>query len=69
MRYDEKLPRRVKGNARCQHLDDDGNRCKKKARVEEYLFEDPARPKRRWVTVCFCSIHSRYDADDIKDKK
>lgn len=66
MGYDEKLPRRVKGNVRCQHLDENGDRCKKKARVEETVHEDPEHPKVRWVTVNFCSIHAQHNVKDLK---
>lgn len=67
--YDDKLPRKVRGNVRCQSLNMDGERCKKKAVIEGSLFEDPAHWG-RWVVVYLCYEHaSGHEISELKKQK
>lgn len=57
-RYSDHLPRKATG--RCQALDDDGRRCRRRAAVEatfhgdnEQLFDETLS----WVTVKLCKHH------------
>lgn len=52
----DKLPYKIKGKERCQILDDEGSRCRRKARYAVQIFE-----KRefggRWFGVNICKNH------------
>jgi hypothetical protein len=56
--YYEKLPRKINKKRRCQALDEDGNRCKKQAKMEidihynPELYEYPT-----WGVLYFCEEH------------
>ena len=56
MAYSDGLPRKLpkeQQNRRCQVLDMDGERCRRLARYEAYIFEDP-KTRWRWVAVEMC---------------
>lgn len=57
----DKLPRKVKGIHQCQALDDDGNKCKNKATIEQYYFGEHEHYSftnvASWIIVKFCDTH------------
>lgn len=59
MTYGEKLPRRIKKGIRerCQFLDKNGCRCRKRAKIEYHCFEDPCLGS-LWIVTNLCKEHS-----------
>ena len=63
--YTDKLPRRIKDGPRCEHLDDEGNRCRRKSIAEQYLFLDSesysyfdSMAPTHWVVAHLCYEHT-----------
>lgn len=56
IKYSDNLPRLVKTEIRCCHLDDSGDRCELDSLLEHYVFEDE---KPTWCVVTFCSEHAK----------
>ena len=61
MSYSDKLARPYDGKTRCQHMDLDGNRCRKDAKWECAVHPDSDyQPKARfsWYSVYLCGTHA-----------
>jgi len=67
--YSETLPKKVRGK-KCICLDSDGNRCRKKAVIEAYMFlDDEHAYKVGWVRATLCKDHSEhYDLSALNIK-
>ena len=70
MSYSERLPREIKrASFRCQALDDDGQRCLKRAQYEVVFFGDPELDQLQWVMVHVCGNHlPDSDLDKLKER-